>query len=557
MGAHLSTEVHSKDTKVTLKHGSTITGSIMSDPTTKKQKVKRFLNVPYALPPTGNRRWTKPVRCDDTKRDIDARGWGNICSQPRYALDGKYEPLVPNVKYTEDCLHNNIWTPVGDPPEGGWPVLFWVHGGWLQIGNANHGPRLDPSDLLSSPHGLRCIIVAVSYRLNLFGFLASRHLQHKSSSSLLSDSDSDDKGVVGNYGFHDQRMSLEWVWDNIDAFGGNRDNVTVSGVSAGAYSTMFLLANELNYPRPHPGGHIIKRVVLHSNAIAAQPKTVDECEAQFEELCDMFGVGGEGFTGQQKLDRLRSVEDEELARRVMDLRMHTFRAVTDDVFVHPDTFARICNGHFAEEVKKRGISILIGEVEREEGLYREINHPTSAQDLMVQLYNYYPKNVVDKIVPFYEMPKDDAGVEEVKEAYGLITADGQVYASERLLIRALVNGGVDPQHILRYRIQWLASFMPEYSPPSRGVAHAFDTPLWWLTQRAGMTPRDVDVCRSWLEPYQLFLDGDKVDEAARAWGGAGPDRVRVLTPEGDVVVRGDGEEGGRGQRCEPIVMALG
>ena len=91
-----------------------------------------------------------------------------------------------------------------------------------EVGNAYHGPRFDPADLLDDEGGVKCVVVAVSYRLNLFGFLASKELRDESGD-----------GSVGNYGFHDQRAGLEWTHQHIAAFGGNPDNITLGGLSAG------------------------------------------------------------------------------------------------------------------------------------------------------------------------------------------------------------------------------------------------------------------------------------------------------------------------------------
>lgn len=157
----------------------------------------------------------------------------------------------------------------------------------------------------------------------------------------------------------------------------------------------------------------------------------------------------------------------------------------------------------------------------------------------------------------------------------MITADGQVYVSERLLIKALEDGGVPASRLLRYRVKWRGSFMEKYTParseelsnPTQlslkltevysrtvGVAHAHDSPLWWLTKRAGMDARDVAVCRAWLAPFRLFLEGKHDAAAEKWWEGkpAGGRPVRLLTASGEIVVADDD----RWARTAPIAVAL-
>ena len=133
-------------------------------------------------------------------------------------MNFSYPAIITKEKYSEDCLYLNIWMPSGKPPPEGWPVIVWIHGGWLQIGDPMVDHRMHPYELISRRgFGLEVIIVAPAYRLNVFGFLAAES----------------DGELAGNWGFWDQRCALEWVCQNIKYFGGNNENVTLGGVSAG------------------------------------------------------------------------------------------------------------------------------------------------------------------------------------------------------------------------------------------------------------------------------------------------------------------------------------
>lgn len=192
----------------------------------RQQKCYRYTAVPYALPPVGDRRFRKPVplpndfRYDHAGRTFERFGY--ICPQPNHFnfaahIDADLPvPLAPPYKFDEDCLTLNIWVPARRPPPGGFAVFFFIHGGWLQVGNPHHDLVKDPSDLLASHEdggkNMGAIFVSPGYRLNVFGFLAAECMP---------------EGERGNFGFWDQRMALEWVVANIKNFGGDPDNITI------------------------------------------------------------------------------------------------------------------------------------------------------------------------------------------------------------------------------------------------------------------------------------------------------------------------------------------
>ena len=115
-------------------------------------------------------------------------------------------------------MYVNVWAPSGKPPLGGWPVIIWIHGGWLQLGDPMYDQNMHPYELISKTgFGLDVVVVAPGYRLNIFGFLGA-------------DVDGE---LSGNWGFWDQSCAIEWISENVKYFGGNNQNVTLGGVSAG------------------------------------------------------------------------------------------------------------------------------------------------------------------------------------------------------------------------------------------------------------------------------------------------------------------------------------
>ncbi|WWD16929.1 hypothetical protein CI109_101361 [Kwoniella shandongensis] len=460
-------------------HGS-LTGASIVAPD-GHLKCHRFLQIPYAHPPTGENRWRPPKALPEDYRwdDVKADDFGNITAQPTYSIKGPDGSTFPTVvagrELSEDALTVNVWTPVGEPPREGWPV----------------------------------IIVAVAYRLSLFGFLASKEIAAENVD-----------GCAGNFGFMDQRLGLEWAFQNVQHFGGNPSNITLGGPSAGSYSTQFQLAYEFNFPeKAQP---IIKRVIQYSNAVPAQPKSVEESQAAFDGLLETLGISLD-LDSETKMSQLRAISTEDLMKVIMRLKIHTFRAVSDGVFVHKDMLERVHNGHYASHFKERDMAMIIGEVEEEELLYSVTNPPASLGDLTVQLNNYYPVSQVSKIEQLYGVPStcdpdSESDMAALRTLYGKMVADGQVYVPSRGLVNSLFEHGVGMDKILRYRISWKPKGAGRISIFNPQVTHSDDTWSWWYSKRYGFTENDCQIAQEWIKPWYLFLSGD-VPQAAQVWWG--------------------------------------
>jgi len=185
--------------------------------------VRSFKGIPYAAPPTGELRWRPPqaVVAWDGVRVCDQ--FGPICPQRDYPVGSIYRsaPQPQN----EDCLFLNIWTPETDAVEE-LPVMFWIHGGGWTRGSGSH-PVYNGASL--SKRGV--VLVTFNYRLGAFGFLAHPELSAESNPQ-----------VSGNQGILDAIAALQWVQRNIAKFGGDPNNVTIFGESAGSWSVNVLLA---------------------------------------------------------------------------------------------------------------------------------------------------------------------------------------------------------------------------------------------------------------------------------------------------------------------------
>jgi carboxylesterase type B len=177
-----------------------------------------FRGIPYALPPVGSRRFRPPVRVPGWDGVREATRFGQLVLQPQD------DPLVasgypPGAQFGDDCLSLNVWTPATDPLVR-LPVMVWVHGGGFRLGTGSE-PMYDGATFARD--GVVC--VTLNYRLGAAGFL-----------------NVGDRAGTGCFGLLDQVAALEWVQENIAAFGGDPTRVTLAGQSAGGFSIGQLLA---------------------------------------------------------------------------------------------------------------------------------------------------------------------------------------------------------------------------------------------------------------------------------------------------------------------------
>ena len=186
-----------------------------------------YLGIPYAAPPVGELRWKEPQPVATWEDVLPCNDFGPACPQPPWPY-----PVISGIMdvgmTSEDCLYANVWTPAESPDER-MPVMVWIYGGGFTTGASN-------ISIYNGRHLAEQGIVAVSfnYRVGPFGFMAHPLLSEESPN-----------GVSGNYGMLDQIAALEWVQENVEAFGGDPDNVTIFGESAGGASVCNLMVSPL------------------------------------------------------------------------------------------------------------------------------------------------------------------------------------------------------------------------------------------------------------------------------------------------------------------------
>ncbi|MCL6662027.1 carboxylesterase/lipase family protein [Paenibacillus amylolyticus] len=187
-----------------------------------------YKGIPYAAPPVGENRWRAPQDVKAWSGVKETREYGFSCMQKINKEDyTNYPEYMVSDKVSEDCLTLNIWTNSKTGMKANMPVVFYIHGGgW--VGGGSDIEIIDGEHLASQD----VIFVSVNYRLGVFGWFASSDLVEE-----------DPENSSGNYGLMDVVKGLEWVNDNISAFGGDPNNVTIMGGSAGANLVNTLLVS--------------------------------------------------------------------------------------------------------------------------------------------------------------------------------------------------------------------------------------------------------------------------------------------------------------------------
>ncbi|KAF9789721.1 Alpha/Beta hydrolase protein [Thelephora terrestris] len=264
--------------------------------------VESFLGIPYAQPPVGNLRFRRPqppLPSSDTKlvSDLVATTYGDACLQQSYTL-----PIVSGINYTvlagfstkanasEDCLYANVVRPAGVTEQSKLPVVVWVYGGAFAVGD---GSTYDGTTVVqrSVQLGEPVIYVNFNYRLNAFGFLGGKEAL---------------AGGAANIGLYDQRFFLDWVKTYISKFGGDPNQITAWGQSAGALSvSIHILTNPTNPP--------FNAAILHSNYAGAIFKTDSQ---KFQAIYDQLVQFTRCNSALDTLECLRAVPYATLADAV-------------------------------------------------------------------------------------------------------------------------------------------------------------------------------------------------------------------------------------------------
>ncbi len=261
------------------------------------KSVEVYAGIPFAKPPVGDLRWKEPQKPEHWEGVRACDSFAPISMQQRGSL--VVDSLSHIVVYkdfrvttednwveamSEDSLYLNIWKPAGDI--SGAPVVVYIHGGSLTSG---HSYYKDHCGETFAKNGV--IFISIGYRLGVFGFFADPELAAESPN-----------GTTGNYGLLDQIRALEWIRDNISAFGGDPEKVTIAGESAGASCVNALCVSPL-------AKGLFRYAIAESSGITAKVpyhtfRTMDDAAEMGKKIREEFGA--------KSIDDLRNIDAEEL-----------------------------------------------------------------------------------------------------------------------------------------------------------------------------------------------------------------------------------------------------
>ena len=244
---------------------------------TEEYGVASWLGIPYAKPPVGTRRFKAPEYVDASNRVFEAKYYG------KNSFGGTGYPDCVQKLCSEDCLYLNIWVNTDDHTTKK-PVMVWIHGGAYVVGSGSQA-SYSGANLVQAHSDI--IMVTINYRLNMYGFM-----------DFSSVPGGENFKTAPCNGLLDQAMALRWVHENIAAFGGDPDNVTIFGQSAGGGSVSILpVMKEAN-------GYFQKVIAQSGSTTLAFPVSCESAQGKTKALLE--------YTGCKTMDQIMALSEEQL-----------------------------------------------------------------------------------------------------------------------------------------------------------------------------------------------------------------------------------------------------
>jgi para-nitrobenzyl esterase len=474
-----------------------------------KDGVISFKGIPYAAPPVGDLRWRPPQPVAAWSGVRSATQYGHDCMQ---LPDPSEAAPLGTTKPSEDCLVLNVWAPVRHSGEKA-AVMVWIHGGGFLNGGSS-APIYDGSALAEKG----VVFVSFNFRLGRFGFFAHPALTQESPA-----------GPLGNYTYMDQIAALKWVKRNIAAFGGDPDNVTVVGESAGGGSVHMLMNS------PLAEGLFSKGIIESGGGRdGGNPRRVHGEGTELHSVPSGESLGiefaaSQGINGQGS-DALRALRALPAEKIVNGMNVSARRA---DPSIGATFAGPMVDGQIVVESSERHVSgtqtkipIIIG---------------TNSSDLA------YPqeKTMAELFAPFggnsdqARKEYDPDNSNNVHEVGLLIARDRGMTEPARYLARVLTTQG---HHVYEYRFSYIAESMRKQwqgAPHASEVPYVFDT----VSARYGkdLDPADETVATTINAYWVAFAKTGNPNGAGRAnWPAYNPERdVLVDFTEKGVVAKPD------------------
>ncbi|KAA8996211.1 carboxylesterase family protein [Affinibrenneria salicis] len=436
-----------------------------------EQGVEFFKGIPYAQPPVGDLRWRAPQPVKPWGGVLEAKNYGHDCAQQPFPGDAA--PLL-NAVTSEDCLVLNVWRPAS-PAEKALPVMVWIHGGGFVNGGASPAVY-DGSEF--ARQGV--IFVSLNYRLGRFGFFAHPALQQDA--------------LKGNYGLMDQIAALHWVQRHIADFGGDKNNVTVFGESAGGFSVISLLTT------PEAKGLFSKAIIQSGSGRQNITPGLSWQQAQNAGVAfaKRWGIEGEGG---QALAALRALPADKL---VDGLNMATMNRpdysgpMIDGRIIRGEPQDTYRSGQFAR------VPIMIGANDQDIGFAPVV---TTLREALAP----FDDKRYQTVLPLYQAEGNTP-----QQVAQTLASDRFMVEPARYVASVFSRAGLPAWH---YRFAYVADSMrPEWS----GAVHASEIPYVFNTVSARygqqLSGRDRDMARQVHQYWVNFARaGDPNGEQLPRW----------------------------------------
>lgn len=414
--------------------------------------VRGWFGVPFAAPPVGDLRWKAPQ---------PAAAWQGVKHADRFAPDCIQTLRNEDTNHwygaqtiSEDCLYLNVWAPATPPAAGEkLPVIVWIYGGGFNIGSANT-PLYGGEQLAKKG----AVYVAIAYRVGALGFMAHPELTAEGG------------GSSGNFGLRDQVAGLQWVKDNIAAFGGDPGNVTIMGQSAGSASVAYLQQSPL-------AKGLINQVVGMSGAPfggrTLSPNSLSDAEAIGTRIQTALGAKSLAEMRNAAPDRFLSIQQG--AGPILDGKVLTASSA--------ETFAA---------KQQSDVPIMIGYT-ADEG-FSPIGAAKTVQAFKTAVQQTYQANA-DKILAAYPAGSD---AEAAKSSHDL-ARDSTLALQMNGWARAQVASGKSPAYAFffsRVHPYREGVTFSDHDPATVGAYHTSDVPYWLQTLEALNAQRPT---RNWTD----------------------------------------------------------
>ena len=328
-----------------------------------------FRGIPFAEPPVGELRWQSPIPAKQSQV-VDARTFKPACMQDTYTTEWYHDVIesfdqdksmfqhVESV--SEDCLYLNIWTQSIDSSEKK-PVMVWIYGG-NDVGGWTYEPNYLGQNLAQKD----VVVVSIPYRLNIFGFFNHPEMDNQ----------------TGNFGLEDEILALQWVKDNIDQFGGDPDNITLFGESAGGAHVSYHIASPLSE------GLFDRGIIQSGGYNLSNPSRLNSLDD-----ANKLALETQNKAGALNFNELKQLGSNELLEISNNL-YHPYHPIVDGELI-PDDITKIFN-----EGPLNDVDVMIGSNQNEDLLYVDEN-PT-LEDLS-KLIQWYHPNKVDEILDILDL----------------------------------------------------------------------------------------------------------------------------------------------------------